>query len=115
MRDGCTTFPEYWTYQRSQNHPMFGAVIRYLHKYILGINQCGAGYRDIVIEPLCMDVLPSASGHITVDGRKIAVRYAKHAEGISVDIAIPAGCTGTLKANGCDIPLTEGHNHCLLH
>ncbi|MBQ8548538.1 MAG: family 78 glycoside hydrolase catalytic domain, partial [Lachnospiraceae bacterium] len=27
MRDGYTTFPEYWTYLRSQNHPMFGAAV----------------------------------------------------------------------------------------
>ena len=114
MRDGCTTFPEYWTYQRSQNHPMFGAVIRYLHKYILGINQCGAGYRDIVIEPLCMDVLPSASGHITVDGRKIAVSYSRQADTISVDVEIPEGSTGVFKANGSEIALSAGKNHIVL-
>ncbi|MBE6612398.1 MAG: hypothetical protein E7632_07890 [Ruminococcaceae bacterium] len=110
MRDGCTTFPEYWTYQRSQNHPMFGAVVRYLHKYILGIDQTGAGYRNIVIEPRCMDVLPSASGHITTPHGKVAVGYSTDDGLIRFEAEIPAGCNAILRHGDCEYILTSGKN-----
>lgn len=111
MRDGCTTLPEYWTYQRSQNHPMFGAVVRYLHKFILGIDQRGAGYRDIVIEPCCTDVLPSAAGYITTEYGKISVSYTKSTDGLlSLSAEIPEGCTGCVRLGGREHPLHTGAN-----
>jgi alpha-L-rhamnosidase len=35
MRDGATTFREYWGTSRSHSHPMFGSVVCYLFEYIL--------------------------------------------------------------------------------
>ncbi|MBQ8551262.1 MAG: family 78 glycoside hydrolase catalytic domain [Clostridia bacterium] len=114
MRDGHTTFPEYWTYQRSQNHPMFGAVVRYLFKYILGITETGAGYDELVIEPLCMDMLSSASGHITTRHGKVAVSYSVSDSHISVEVEIPSGCSARFRHSGTEYALNAGVNRLVL-
>ena len=110
MNDGHTTLPEYWTYQRSQNHPMFGAAARYLFKYILGITQVGAGYDNVVIEPLCTDLLPSASGHITTRHGKLWVGYTSSDGNVVVEADIPHGCSAVIRQNGCDRMLHAGLN-----
>lgn len=110
MRDGYTTFPEYWTYHRSQNHPMFGAVVRYLFKYILGIGQDGAGYKNIVIEPKCTAVLPEASGYITTQYGKISVSYIRTGDTVTAEIEIPQGCTALFKHDGLEKALSNGRN-----
>lgn len=110
MNDGYTTLPEYWTYLRSQNHPMFGAVVRYLYKYILGIIQDGAGYDKLIIEPKCTDLLSEASGHITTRHGKVAVCYKHTDNAITAETEIPHGCTALFRYGGCDYPLNEGTN-----
>jgi len=111
MNDGRNTLPEYWDYERSQNHPMYGAVTKYLFQYILGIRQIGAGYRNIVIEPLCTAVLPSAAGHITTEQGVISVRYAVTPAGtVCLETEIPAGCHAVLKFRGKEYPLSAGTN-----
>jgi alpha-L-rhamnosidase len=94
---GCTTFPEYWTYKRSQNHPMFGAVVKYLFSFLLGIRQEGAGYQNLVIEPKFVDGLDYAEGHITTVNGRIAVKYVKNNGNISIKAEIPEGINAKFK------------------
>ncbi len=110
MNDGYTTLPEYWTYLRSQNHPMFGAVTRYLFKYILGITQNGTGYGDLVIEPKCVNLLSEASGYITTRHGKVAVSYTVSGGRMSADIAVPEGCTAKFVFGGREYLLACGNN-----
>jgi len=93
MKDGATTFWEYWYDYRSHNHPMFGAVTAYLFEYILGIKQKEGsyGYEQIVIDPAKIDALPAAKGHITVKGGRIEVSYKQDGELRKMTVSVPEG------------------------
>ncbi len=77
IKGGATTLLEYWNGVRSQCHPMFGAVTRYLFEYILGIRQVKnrAGYEKIIIAPVCLDYLDFAKGKINTIKGEISVEY----------------------------------------
>ncbi len=109
MQEGATTLYEYWTGHRSQCHPMFGAVTRYLFAYILGIRQeeTSAGYSQVIIEPRCMEYIPFSSGHITTPHGVIRVDY----NGERLLVEIPGGVRATCILDGIKIPLTEGKNN----
>jgi len=115
MRDGYTTFPEYWTYLRSQNHPMFGAAVRYLFKYILGIGQNGAGYENIVIEPKCTDILPEASGYITAPHGKVSVSYKRDNGKLAIEIEIPENTEAVFVLGEQKYGLVSGTNRLTLN
>lgn len=75
-KKGATTLTEYWTGVRSQNHPMFGAVTKYLIQYVLGIKQTGnKNFENIIIEPVCVPYIDRAEGFITTKNGKISVKY----------------------------------------
>ncbi len=114
MSSGCTTFPEYWTYKRSQNHPMFGAVVRYLFRYLLGIRQENAGYDKIVIDPRFVDGLNQAGGFITTRHGQVGVSYTKTEAGISLEVEIPEGCEAVLRTGGTERPLSAGKSRFIL-
>ena len=93
-RLGATTFWEYWPdslRDRSHNHPMFGAVTAYLYDYVLGIRAkkgC-AGYSEIVISPVIVDGVNSATGYRTLKSGKVSVSYKKIGDKIEFEIVIP--------------------------
>ncbi|MBQ8407906.1 MAG: family 78 glycoside hydrolase catalytic domain [Clostridia bacterium] len=109
MKDGATTFWEYWYDYRSHNHPMFGAVTAYLFEYILGIKQKADsyGYERIVINPAKIDTLPCAKGHITVKQGRIAVAFETDGNGTrKITVEIPKGVQAELTdANGTQLIL----------
>ena len=109
MKDGATTLWEYWYDRRSHSHPMFGAVTAYLFEYILGIKQTedSYGYRRLTIRPACIDELPYAKGHMTVEQGQIAVAYATDEngqrklsvelpDGVEANVITPSGDTVTI-------------------
>lgn len=108
MKMGGTTIPEYWTGHRSQCHPMFGAVSRYLYEYILGIRQTAASvrYEAIVIEPMCMDRIREAEGYITTVSGKIAVKYDTE----KICVEVPEKTKAVLILNGVEQELVSGNN-----
>ncbi len=96
---GCTTILEYWgDYARSDNHPMFGAPVRYLHQYILGIRQAAdsIGWRHAEIRPAFVPQLGRASGSITTVRGKIGVSWEKRGGKILVRADIPDGMCAEL-------------------
>lgn len=81
-REGATTLWEYWNGRRSHNHPMFGAVTKYLFTYLLGISQpegC-AGFESVVISPRFVDGMDRAEGHITTRNGVVGVKYEKQGD-----------------------------------
>lgn len=108
IQNGATTLLEYWNGVRSQCHPMFGAVTRYMFEYILGIRQTkkSAGYRNVIIEPVCLELLPEAKGKITTVSGIFSVEY----NGNEIKAEIPADVNAVLKINGTEIPLSAGMN-----
>lgn len=92
MNRGSTTLWEYWTEDRSHDHPMFGAVTRYLFMYILGIRQKESSccYNDFVIEPMNIADLSYAEGYITTKNGKISVKFVRVDSCIDFTISIEA-------------------------
>lgn len=112
MKMGGTTIPEYWTGHRSQCHPMFGAVSRYLFEYILGIRQRenSIRYEKVVIEPCCMDTVREAEGHITTASGVISVKYDE----TGITVFIPEKTEATLILNGKEYSLNSGEQSVIM-
>lgn len=106
MMLGATTIPEYWTGHRSQCHPMFGAVSRYLFEYILGIRQKADSvrYEKVVIEPKCMTTITEAKGYITTASGVISVNYDKE----RIRISVPEKTEAVLLLDGKEYLLKSG-------
>lgn len=78
MRDhGATTLWENWDGADSHDHPMFGAVTKYLFLYLLGIRQPddSAAYEKVKISPCFVRGMNRAKGHITTPKGEISVDY----------------------------------------
>lgn len=91
MEHGATTLWEDWLPERSLNHPMFGALTRYLFTYLLGITQRAdsAGFEHIVIKPCLVEGLNKASGFITTVRGRISVSYEKKGDSVWFNIELP--------------------------
>ena len=108
IQNGATTLLEYWNGVRSQCHPMFGAVTKYLFEYILGIRQDkdSYGYEKVTIEPVCMEYLSDAKGKISTIKGEIALIYNEK----EINITIPENIKAVLKLNGNETELKSGLN-----
>lgn len=118
MKNGATTFHEYWDSNRSRshNHPMFGAVVAYLFEYILGIRlqPDTAGYCSIVIEPRVLSRFNHLSGSMHTPGGTVAVSYRKEADIIKCKIVIPKNTKAIFRYSNQEFELAEGENELTL-
>ncbi len=119
MHTGATTLWEYWAeceYQRSLNHPMFGAAAKQLFYDALGIRQArgSAGWRKVRISPRFMNWLPQAEGHIVTPLGKLGVSYQKTLTHTELTVDIPAGMEAELILQGKAAPLEAGRNFFVL-
>ncbi len=115
MHTGATTLWEYWSdceYQRSLDHPMFGAASKQLFYDALGMKQAKgpAGWQEVRIEPRFMDWLPEAEGHITTPLGKLGVSYRKTLLNTVISVEVPEGMKAELVIRGKTFPLTAGRN-----
>lgn len=114
MQDlGCTTLLEYWgDYARSDNHPMFGAVVRYLFAYLLGIRRTDdiAGWTKITVSPMLVPQLTRASGFVTVPAGKVTVSYEIVGDEVRFAVTVPAGVEACFEALGVQRKLGAGEN-----
>ncbi len=78
-RNGATTLWENWNGRDSRNHPMFGAVTKNIFKHLLGIRQpeTGVAFEKAIINPVFVDGMNRAKGHITTENGIISVEYTK--------------------------------------
>lgn len=110
---GATTLWENWNGEASNNHPMFGACVRSLFEYVLGIRQTdnSYGYERVIIEPAENDILSFAKGYITTPKGKIGVEYHKNGEKTEFNIELCGGVSAAeLRYGGRRYPLHEGIN-----
>ncbi|MBQ7983064.1 MAG: family 78 glycoside hydrolase catalytic domain, partial [Clostridia bacterium] len=112
---GATTIWENWphaTWDRSHNHPMFGAVAAYLFDYILGIREEAdkAGYDDILIAPVLVDGLDTVSGKRCVPAGEISVSYEKKNGYADFVIVIPENLNAVFRFGDKEIILDAGEN-----
>ena len=111
--EGSTTLREYFgPVCRSYSHPMFGAAVATYFEYILGIKQRKgtAAYTDVVINPVKIDALTYAKGHITVPSGKIAVGFTAENGVRTYTVEIPEGIKAVFVKDGEQIALSAGKN-----
>ena len=112
MDHGATTLWEDWLPERSLNHPMFGALTRYLFTYLLGIsqNKGSAAFDRITIRPQLVDGMNKASGYITTVKGRISVSYEKTGNKISFNITLPENITADFTCGKYNSTLVSGKN-----
>lgn len=112
MEHGATTLWEDWLPERSLNHPMFGALTRYLFTYLLGISQAedSIGFEKITIKPCLVNGMNKASGYITTAVGKIAVAYEKTGDKVSFTVELPENTTAEFECGEYKATLTAGEN-----
>lgn len=114
MRAGATTLWEYWPrgYQRSLSHPMFGAVVKELFHYGLGIRQMpdSAGWKKVCIAPAWAEELPWAQGKIQTPLGDVCVSYQYWEGTLSLEVQVPSGMEAYLQWQGNDMRLESGLN-----
>ncbi len=112
MEQGATTLWEDWLPERSLNHPMFGALTRYLFTYLLGISQTkdSAGFDKITIRPQLVNSMNKASGYITTVKGKISVAYEKTGNTVSFTVTLPENTTADFTCGEYKSTLNIGKN-----
>ena len=106
--NGATTLWENWNGRDSRNHPMFGAVTKYLFMYLLGIRQPddSAGYEKVVVSPRFVEGMNRAKGHITTVNGKISVEYEKCGGKATVKAFADPKIDSVFEYNGEKIPFS---------
>lgn len=100
MKLGATTLLEYWTGERSQCHPMFGAACAYLAEYVLGIYTPRSIKEDkIIIRPTAMEQIKKAKGYITTRYGKIKIEYDEN----FATVTLPAGLNVDIDIKNRDV------------
>ena len=112
MEHGATTLWEDWLPERSLNHPMFGALTRYLFTYLLGISQASdsAGFEKITIKPCLVNGMNKASGYIVTEKGKISVTYEKTGDSVEFTVTVPENKTAEFECGEYKTTLTAGEN-----
>ena len=114
-RAGDTTIWENWphaTWDRSHNHPMFGAVAAYLFDYLAGIREeeGKAGYQDVVIAPVMAEGLNRISAKRTVPAGAVTVVYEKKEGMVDFVITIPENLHAVFRFGDRETVLKSGEN-----
>ena len=112
MDQGATSLWEDWLPERSLNHPMFGALTRYLFTYLLGISQANdsVGFEKITIKPQLVNGMNKASGYITTVKGKIAVAYEKTGNSVNFTVDLPENTTAEFNCGEYKSTLSSGKN-----
>lgn len=103
---GTTLWESFLDMKESKNHPMFGAVTRYLFSNLLGIQYCGKN--EIQIRPAIVDGLDYAEGKITTIYGVIEVSYVKREKVIEFVIHCDERISPTLAYGGRVVPVSSG-------
>lgn len=76
---GATTLWEDWHGRSSHNHPMFGACVKLLFQYLLGIRQRPgtAGNMDLLVEPVLVEGITEAEGFQAFPWGTLQVRWQR--------------------------------------
>ena len=105
---------------------MFGAVVKYLFIYLLGIVNEGVAYENILIEPRFVEGMDRAEGYLTTERGKISVKYEKirdedsesadaMREKVSVTVEIPESVSARFRYQGKEQSLAAGVNELVFY
>ena len=112
-RRGATTLYEYFDGRESHCHPMFGAPLRSVFRYFLGIRPIGAD-GVIRIEPQLPARVARIQGRVACGDGILAVCLVREDGVLSVTVEVPCGCEVRLVLGGCEHTLAAGENRLTL-
>lgn len=117
---GATTLWEYWPntrrnwriYDRSHNHPMFGAAAAYLYDYILGVRTIrnADATSKIVVSPVMTSTVNTLRGSRVIDGVRVSVSYTKENEKLYLCVKLSNNADAEFLWKGEKYALTIGEN-----
>lgn len=104
---GATTLWEHWDGRRSLCHPMFGAPVRFLFYYVLGIRQApgSVGWQKITVTPPFLSSITWAKGSLTTPRGKVGVDYSRAQDQTHIVITRDSAADVTLIYKGKEYPL----------
>ncbi|MHB8900163.1 MAG: family 78 glycoside hydrolase catalytic domain, partial [Thermoguttaceae bacterium] len=111
LRKGATSLTEAWDTNpnSSQNHCMLGHIEEWLYSGLLGIRAGSPGFRHIVIRPQMPGDLAWAEGHYDSMYGRIASRWRREVNRVTMEVTLPANTTATIHVPATDpARVTEG-------
>ncbi|MCK5821927.1 MAG: family 78 glycoside hydrolase catalytic domain, partial [Bacteroidales bacterium] len=92
IENGATTLWETWEESDnvySQNHPMFGVVSIWFHKWIGGIDPVDGGFSRMMLHPAPVIGLDEFSVSRIIAGKEIALSWTRSSSEIVFDLVVP--------------------------
>lgn len=99
VRKGATTLWETWAYSDgvySQNHPMFGSIVEWFYRSLLGINALQPGFARFQIRPQPAGDLTWAKGSYESVRGTIACHWRRTEGRYELDVQIPVNTTAEI-------------------
>ncbi len=94
----------------AMNHPMNGGAVVSLYKHLAGIapDEEQPGWRNIIFQPVLPADAPDAYASLMTIHGKVSCKWQRQENGITMDVMVPAGCTGTVYLPGQTVPVSVG-------
>lgn len=110
MAHGATTLWENWNFtaDSSRCHPILGAPVEYLFKYLLGIRPLEPGYGKVAVNPCVLPSLGEVSGKITTTHGEIAVKITPRGSSVEIAVTITGDVGGYIEYSGNQAVLSPG-------
>ena len=103
---GATTLWEYWNGAKSQNHPMFGSVVKYLFYGVAGIRY-SPGFRSIIIRPALYGGLNDLKCTLTRPNVTVNAHYYKQDQTEIYEVSYSGTAEVAVELNGKTISLSS--------
>ena len=97
VQQGCTSTPELWSMQYSQNHCMMDHIEEWFYTHLAGIQNIGLGYDHILLQPYVPGDLDSLSASVKTSYGSIISEFSRQTDGsIRFHFVVPQGSTATI-------------------
>ena len=116
-KSGATTLWENWNGEASHNHPMFGAAVVTLFRYLLGIDQPqdSTAFRKLQLHPVFPQSLQFARGYVTIPQGKVSVSWEREGDTVTLQVCIPDGTDAVISVPGAEQKLHAGETTLRIH
>ena len=108
-RQGATTLYEYCDGRESHCHPMFGAPVRSIFRYFLGIRPVDAD-GVLRLRPVLPRMAGRMQGSVVLAAGKVGVTWKRDGEGVYFDIDVPDGARVSFCYGDREVGLISGNN-----
>lgn len=105
MEHGATTIWERWEYMtgvdmNSHNHAMYGSIVAWMYKYLVGISPVEPGFRKVSIRPCMPALLPSAQASVDTAYGPIRCAWQQTETEVVTEVTVPLGVEAVMALPG---------------